>query len=97
MIEIVLGMVMALVLGCVMGVFYFSGLWWTVQRLAKSRYPGLFALGSFGFRLAVIMLGFLLAAKGGHWERLLSALLGVILVRFLLLARARLRREAEGA
>ena len=96
MIEIIGGIAIPLILGCMMGAFYFAGLWWTVQRLPHARFPGLLTLGSFCLRAGVVILGFLAAGRGGHWERVLIALLGVILIRIVLVQRVRPHREAEG-
>jgi F1F0 ATPase subunit 2 len=84
-------------MGCGIGLFYFAGLWWTVQRLPKSNHPGFLALSSLGIRMAGMILGFLLVARGGRWQQLLLALLGVIAVRFVLVHRVRSGRKAETA
>lgn len=96
MINIILGIVMSFTLGCVMGTLYFAGLWWTVQRLPRSRFPGLLTLVSFCLRAGMMILGILVVGKGGHWERMLVALLGVIVIRFVLVQKIRPRQEAEG-
>jgi F1F0 ATPase subunit 2 len=73
-------------IGFGLGIFYFSCLWFTVQRLPHSPHPVGLIVGSGILRLSVAMLGFYLIV-GGHWERLLIALAGFLLARSLLIAR----------
>ncbi len=76
----------ALPMGLVLGLFYFSCLWFTVRRLGSSQHPVLLMIGSGGARLSVALLGFYVIV-GGHWERLLIALAGFLIARALLIAR----------
>jgi F1F0 ATPase subunit 2 len=73
-------------IGFALGLFYFSFLWFTVQRLVSSPHPVLLMVGSGLTRLGVALLGFYLI-MGGHWERLLIALTGFLIARTLLIAR----------
>jgi F1F0 ATPase subunit 2 len=73
-------------IGFALGLFYFSFLWFTVQKLVSSPHPVLLIVGSGLARLSVALLGFYLLV-GGHWERLLIALLGFLIARTLLIAR----------
>ncbi len=79
---------MILPLGFVLGIFYFSCLWLTVQNLTRSQHPVLLMVSSGVIRLSVAILGFYFMI-GGHWERLLIALVGFLLARTLLIARWR--------
>jgi F1F0 ATPase subunit 2 len=72
--------------GIGLGIFYFGGLWMTVQRIPTARRPVFMSLSSFFGRLAVVLAGFFLV-MGGHWERLLVCLLGFLGVRFVLVRR----------
>ncbi|NMF85728.1 MAG: ATP synthase subunit I [Leptolyngbya sp. LCM1.Bin17] len=78
----------ALPIGFGLGLFYFSFLWFTVQRLVSSPHPVLLMVGSGLARLSVVLLGFYLIV-GGHWQRLLIALAGFLIARTLLIARWR--------
>jgi F1F0 ATPase subunit 2 len=78
-----LWLIAALLVGGVLGVFYFGGLWWTVQRIPQARRAGLLLLASFAARAVITLLGLYLIA-GGRWERLLAAVTGLILVRVVL-------------
>jgi F1F0 ATPase subunit 2 len=76
---------LALPLGFALGLVYFTGLWFTVRRLPSSRHPVLLIVGSGVLRLglAVAVLAVLVQ---GHGERLLVALVGVLVARTLLIA-----------
>lgn len=75
-------------IGFVLGLLYFSCLWFTVQRMSHSRHPVLLMVGSGLGRITLALLGFYLLV-GGHWERLLIALAGFLMARTLLVARWR--------
>ena len=84
----VLYLLMAFLVGMGAGVVYFGGLWWTVRQLPLVRQPALLTLGSFFVRTGISLTAFYLVS-GGHWERILISLLGFIIVRGLLVRRAR--------
>jgi F1F0 ATPase subunit 2 len=75
-------------LGFGLGIFYFSCLWFTVQRLTRTQHPVLLVIGSGLVRLGLALLAFYFMI-GGRWERLLIALVGFLLARTLLIARWR--------
>lgn len=75
-------------LGFVLGIFYFSCLWFTVQHLVRSRHPVLVMVGSGVVRLSAALAGFYFLV-GDQWERLLIALVGFLVARSLLIARWR--------
>jgi F1F0 ATPase subunit 2 len=74
------------VAGAGIGVFFFGGLWWTVNRLANRCYPALWVLGSFLFRAALSISVFYWVTEG-KWERLAVGLAGFLLVRALMVRR----------
>lgn len=78
----------ALMAGIGIGLFYFGGLWVTVQRLPTTRHPALWTLGSFMGRTGLSLLGFYLT-MGGRWERLLVCLFGFLVARHFLVPRWR--------
>jgi len=63
-----------LVLGILLGNFYFRGLWMTVQKLPTAQNPILLTLGSFFRRLAILIAGFALvlaiAQENAIWHLL---------------------------
>ncbi len=77
-------------LGLILGIFYFSCLWFTVQHLTHTQHPVLLIVGSGIGRLSVALLS-LYFIVGGDWERLIIALLGFLLARTLLIAHWRPR------
>jgi F1F0 ATPase subunit 2 len=89
-----LWLIAALLVGGALGVFYFGGLWWTVQRVPRVRRAGLLLLASFAARTVITLLVFYLVA-GGQWQRLLAAVIGFILIRFVLVRHLSNTPEAE--
>jgi F1F0 ATPase subunit 2 len=84
-----------LAVGLGAGIFYFAGLWWTVQRIGRVRRPALWTLASFMIRSAVVLTVFY-AAADDRWERILICFVGFLLARWLVVRRMRppMRRKA---
>jgi F1F0 ATPase subunit 2 len=76
-----LDLALAALSGVLLGVGFFGGLWWTVQRGILSAAPALWFLGSLLIRTAAVVGGFYLVSQG-DWRRLLVCLLGFLLARF---------------
>ena len=89
-------LVVALVAGLGIGIFYFGGLWLTVRQLTRTRRPAILTLGSFLVRSGVSLLGFYLV-MGGRWERLLASLLGFLVARTILVRWWQPQQEASEA
>lgn len=71
--------------GLVLGLFYFAGLWFTLQRLPGHPHPALWVAGSFILRLAVSVGGFyLILGPDRSLPRLGIALLAFLTVRVML-------------
>ena len=70
--------------GVVLGVVFFSGLWWTVRQGVSSPRPALWFVGSMLLRTGVVLAGFHFVG-GGQWPRLLVCLLGFVLARSLVM------------
>ena len=87
---------LAAIAGVVLGLFFFGGLWWTVQRGVVSRHPALLFIGSMILRLAVATGGFWLVSAG-DWRRLIACLAGFLLARWLVTRWSRPRPVADGA
>jgi len=87
---------LALVVGAGLGLFYFGGLWLTLQRLPESRHPALFALMSFFGRTVVVVLGIFLVARAS-WQRVAACLVGFVIVRGLLVRRLGPEKKAAAA
>jgi F1F0 ATPase subunit 2 len=79
-------MLIAAVTGVLLGLFYYGGLWWTVQQLQTNSRPALLFAASFLVRTAVVVAGFLLVSQG-DWLLIVVALVPFILVRMVLTRR----------
>ena len=82
----ILALALAFFAGALLGVFFFGGLWWTVQKGVTSETPALWFLGSLLLRTGLVLAGFYLAAQG-HWSRLAVCLLGFLIARLIVVRR----------
>lgn len=92
---------LSFVAGCALGGLFFGGLWWTVNRLNRVKYPSLLILASFFLRTATVLaVLFLFLRGGGGWPAAAAALAGFLLVRlalvFLIRPKERPRVKKEG-
>ena len=72
--------------GMGLGLFYFGGLWLILSRLSQLKHPGAWVSLSLVVRLlAVLFVMYLLFADS--WQQLLSAVLGMLISRSLLVQR----------
>ncbi len=85
-----------LLAGMGLGLFYFSGIWWTLRRLPNARRPAFLILGSFALRMTACALVFYLVMDG-HWDGLIIALLGFLLIRRVLIRRWGTRPRLQSA
>jgi len=76
----ILNLILPVVVGVLLGVIFFGGLWWTIRKGVSSTNPGLWFFGSLLLRMSLTFAGFYLVGRG-HWERLLLCLLGFIVAR----------------
>ena len=68
--------------GMLLGVMFFGGLWWTVQKgLSLKQSPLWFSI-SLLLRLGITLVGFYFVA-GADWKRLLACLAGFFIVRII--------------
>ena len=77
-------LILALLAGAVLGVFFFGGLWWTVHKGLVAKTPALWFLLSYLLRMSVVVSGFLWIARNADWLHLSMALIGFIMVRIIL-------------
>lgn len=86
-------MVVAFFGGVVLGVVFFGGLYWSVNQLPSIKYPGLLMVVSMLVRMAILLTGlyFLMA---GEIKNLLAAVAGVMLIKFVMIARVRQKPTA---
>jgi F1F0 ATPase subunit 2 len=69
-----------LLAGSILGIFFFGGLWWTVQKITGGEKPYLYSALSFALRTSVILISFYFLLQAG-WQYLLVALAGFIATR----------------
>jgi len=82
----IVGLLITFFFGMAIGLFYFMGLWWTVQTLPERRRPGLWMTASYLIRTAFAVFAFYFVMSG-HRQRLLASLLGFIVIRIVLVRR----------
>jgi F1F0 ATPase subunit 2 len=73
-------LILACVAGVALGVIFFGGLWWTVQRGVTSAHPARLFLCSAVLRMGIVMVGFYLVS-GGDLKRLLVCVGGFFIAR----------------
>ncbi|MFA5182370.1 MAG: ATP synthase subunit I [Syntrophales bacterium] len=74
------------ILGSLIGLLYFSGLWQMVQRLPDARTPLRILLFSYVGRMTMTLGGFYVIMDG-TWERLAAAMAGFLILRIFLVRR----------
>src|ERR1700722_8321825 len=82
----VLPLALALFAGALLGVVFFGGLWWTVQKGVTSETPALWFLGSLVLRFGVILTGFYVVSQN-HWSRFVACLIGFLMARVIVVRR----------
>lgn len=80
----ILIMILNFIVGIALGIIFFGGLWLTVKKAVTSTKPALFILVSFVIRISLVLLGFYFITAG-NWQKLLMALAGFIIARFLVI------------
>jgi len=86
----------ALAAGAAVGVFHFGGLWLTVRMVMTSNRPMLLTFGSFVVR-AVVAVAVMVWIARMHWQLLLAAMAGFVLVRVVITRKLRPEDEAVAA
>lgn len=84
--------ILALLTGVLLGGFFFGGLWYTIQKGLTAKYPALWFLGSILVRTTVVLAGFYFVS-GGQWQRMVAALIGFIVARFVVMRLKRVKAE----
>jgi F1F0 ATPase subunit 2 len=91
-----LSVILALVAGMLVGMFFYGGLWWTVQRGISSKQPAILFTGSLFVRTVVVLAGFYFVSQG-DWHRMVACLLGFFVARVFVtwFARARPKKTSR--
>jgi len=87
-------MILAFILGLLLGTIFFGGLWFTVRKLVASKIPALWFLGSFILRVGITLTGFYYISSGS-WQRLLICVAGFIIARFAVIHFTKMSEERQ--
>lgn len=85
---------LGLAVGVPVGLVFFGGLRWTLTRLEDARRPMALMLGSLVVRIAILAAA-LVGLAGGSLTRVLAAVAGLLVVRTVMVFRARRGLEAQ--
>ena len=88
-------LLLSLAVGFIAGLFFFGALYWTVRRIPHVQRPGLLLAVSFIVRTAVV-LGIFYLIMDSTWQRLIAAVLGFIVARFVLVQKMRPKSKTDG-
>lgn len=75
--------ILSLIVGFLLGIFFFGGLWYTTKKGVHSKSPALWFMLSLFIRLGITLAGFYFISNG-HFERMLICLLGFMIARFII-------------
>lgn len=75
------------IVGVLLGLVFFWGLWSTVKAFDRSRQPALVLMVSFLMRISVVLVGFYFIARYAGWPHVLIAMCGFILSRMFISQR----------
>jgi len=74
-------LIWAFIVGLLLGILFFGGLWITVKKIINSKTPGLLMVGSFVLRITIVSAGFYFIGLG-DWKKLVVCLIGFTVARF---------------
>ena len=83
-----------LIIGLLLGIFFFGGLWWTTQKGIQSKSPALWFLGSLIIRMAITITAFYYISRD-HWDRALICLIGFIIARGIIMRSTKVKEINE--
>jgi F1F0 ATPase subunit 2 len=79
-VALVLAPLSAWLAGCMLGVVFYGGLWWTVRHGVSSSRPALWFSASLLLRVTIALAGFYFVGAS-HWVWLVLCLLGFSMAR----------------
>lgn len=71
-------------IGIILGILFFGGLYLTVGKLNEVKNPSLLVIFSFIIRMAILLGGLFYLSKKGY-QAILLALVGIVLVKFIMI------------
>ena len=90
--NLLVELVLALLAGTLLGIFFFAGLWWTVNQLQSSHHVALLFIISLLVRSTIVITGFYFII-GKDWHNLLAGLFGFMLVRLITTRYIQLKQQ----
>ncbi|WP_420935549.1 ATP synthase subunit I [Alteromonas sp. A081] len=79
-------LLLVMLIGLTLGIFFYGGLWWTVQKSISSAHIAWWLLASFLIRTSVVLIGFYFMLKSDwlipSWQALLIGILSFAGARF---------------
>jgi F1F0 ATPase subunit 2 len=78
--PVALAPLLAWMAGCLLGVIFYGGLWWTIQHGVSSKRPALWFSASLLLRVTIALGGFYFVGAG-RWVWLVVCLLGFYMAR----------------
>ena len=76
--------IVTLIAGLLLGIFFFGGLWWTTKMGLVSKSPALWFLGSLLIRMGITVAAFYFISRD-HWDRAFICLIGFIVARMIIM------------
>lgn len=73
--------VLAFIGGIALGLFFFGGLWFTINKAVNAKIPAIWFFVSIVIRTGVVLTGFYYVSPFG-WQGLIICLIGFIIARF---------------
>ena len=86
-----LGLMFSLVVGLILGTFFFGGLWWTVKRGFESPAAVWWFIGSGLLRFSTVIVGFYYLGQGS-WQRMLIGLGGFFIAKLIIVRLPRIQK-----
>ncbi len=87
-------MILAFIIGLLLGTIFFGGLWYTVKKLVTSKTPALLFLASFILRVSITLIGFYYISSGS-WQGLLISVAGFITARYSVIYFTKSNKEKQ--
>lgn len=81
-------MIVSFLIGLILGIIYFGGLYYSTKKFTKVKRPALFMVLSFIIRMGILVVGFYYLTKTDY-KNVLIALVGVILTRFIIIFKVK--------
>jgi F1F0 ATPase subunit 2 len=79
-------LILAFLAGLALGVFFSLNLWSSVKKMTDEQTPWHVLFMNFVLRIGVVGAGFYIVMDG-HWERMMAALAGFVLMREILVRK----------